>query len=77
MFVIIFFDKNNLVKGQNVTLINKLIEECNKINDVKAVKYFLNTKIYGQWGKSNDYYPLLKGLGLGVKKNILPQIYIK
>jgi len=59
------------------TLINKLIEECNKINDVKAVKYFLNTQIYGQWGKSNDYFPLLKGLGLGVKKNILPQIYIK
>lgn len=58
------------------TLINKLIEECNKINDVKAVKYFLNTKIYGQWGKSNDYYSLLKSLEIEVKRRILPQIYI-
>lgn len=57
-------------------MINKLIEECNKINDVKAVKYFLNTKIYGQWGKSNDYYPLLKSLEIEVKRRILPQIYI-
>lgn len=59
------------------TLIDSLVYNCNKIKNVNTQKYFLDTQKYGQWGDSRDFFPLIKKLGIHIRRSLVPKIYIK
>ncbi|MDY3318432.1 DUF1796 family putative cysteine peptidase [Riemerella anatipestifer] len=58
------------------SIIDMLISSCESITNVKIVKYFIDTKKYGQWGNSKDYFLLLKSLGIKIHRSLLPNIYL-
>ncbi|MCU7542449.1 DUF1796 family putative cysteine peptidase [Riemerella anatipestifer] len=57
-------------------IIDMLISSCKTITNVKIVRYFIDTKKYGLWGNSKDYFLLLKNLGIKIHRSFLPNIYI-
>lgn len=44
-----------------------LIDELKKINQVNCTRFLLEEKKYGLWGYENNYYALLKELGVNIK----------